>query len=507
MRRLTQEEVISEFRLVHGDKYDYSEVNYKGTDEKVTIICPKHGRFEQTPYQHKKGQGCPMCGIDKTASLHRFTTEDFIKKSKEVHGDFYDYSKVEYVNAQTKVCIICPEHGEFWQNPYNHMHGDRCKYCANPKDTKEEFVRKANIVHGNYYDYSKVEYMGSNVKVCITCPKHGDFWQTPSCHLSGRGCRKCSNERHSAPKRTTEQFIEEAKKIHGDKYIYDKTVYVGNRKYVTITCPIHGDFKQLAQSHLSGCGCNECAKEEKRKSKEQFVEDAKRVHGDRYGYDKVDYTDCREKVCITCEKHGDFWQSANAHLQGQGCPECAHEEYSESKKTPLADMIAMFNDVHGNTYDYSLINKETYKNFHTPVPIICKEHGVFNQKPTLHAKGMGCPQCKKSLGENRVKRFLDNSHFLYIQQYKILNENLFCQQKKMFVDFYLPQQNVIIEFNGAQHYVSVDYFGGDKTFERQQNRDLALRQYCEEHKIKLIEIPYTEINNIETILKKELKTK
>lgn len=376
MRRLTQEEVISEFRIVHGDKYDYSEVNYKGTDEKVTIICPIHGRFEQTPYQHKKGQGCPMCGIDKTASSHRFTTEDFIKKSKEVHGDFYDYSKVEYVNAQTKVCIICPEHGEFWQNPYNHMHGDRCKYCANPKDTKEEFVRKANIVHDNKYDYSKVEYRGSNVKVCITCPKHGDFWQ-----------------------------------------------------------------------------------------------------------------------------------SAYAHLQGQGCPECAHEEYSESKKTPLADMIAMFNDVHGDTYDYSLITKETYKNFHTPVPIICKEHGVFNQKPTLHAKGMGCPQCKKSLGENRVKRFLDNSHFLYIQQYKILNENLFCQQKKMFVDFYLPQQNVIIEFNGAQHYVSVDYFGGDKTFERQQNRDLALRQYCEEHKIKLIEIPYTEINNIESILKKELKIK
>lgn len=437
--------------------------------------------------------------------MRRLTQEEVIESFREVHGNKYDYSKSVYVNAHTKVCIICPDHGEFWQNPYSHMHGDKCKYCANPKDTKEEFVEKARLVHGDKYDYSKVEYNGSNVKVCITCPTHGDFWQTPSCHLSGRGCRKCSNERHSVPKRTTEQFIDEAKKVHGDKYIYDKSVYVGNRKHVTITCQKHGDFKQLAQSHLMGCGCRECAIEEQRKNKEQFIADAKKVHGDRYGYDKVDYTDCRDKVCITCNKHGDFWQIANAHLRGQGCPKCAHEEYSESKTTPLSDMLNMFIDVHGDTYDYSLINNETYKNFHTPVPIICKEHGLFNQKPSLHIKGMGCPQCKKSLGENKIKKYLDKKEIVYIQQYKILNENLFCRQKKMFVDFYLPQQNVFIEFNGAQHYVSVDYFGGDKTFERQKERDMALRQYCKEHKIKLVEIPYTEYNNIDNILNKEIK--
>lgn len=302
---------------------------------------------------------------------------------------------------------------------------------------------------------------------------------------------------------TKEEFIKRARKVHGNKYLYNKTIYIGNRKHVTITCPIHGDFNQIAQSHLMGHGCRMCANEKLKKSTDGFISDARKVHGDRYGYEKVDYTDCRNKVCITCYKHGDFWQMANAHLQGEGCPQCAHEEYTNKKRKPIEEMLYSFKCVHGETYDYSLINKETYKNSHTPVPILCKEHGVFIQRPSHHLKGMGCPQCKKSLGENRIKLFLENINVLYVQQYKIINENLFCQQKKMFVDFYLPQQNVIIEFNGAQHYVSVDYFGGDNTFEKQQKRDLALRQYCKEHKIKLIEIPYSEYSNIEKVLKKE----
>lgn len=435
----------------------------------------------------------------------RLTQEEFISRAIAAHGNKYDYSKVVYVNAHTKVCIICPEHGEFMQMPYSHINGGRCKYCANPKDTFEGFIQKARLVHGDKYDYSKVEYKGSNVKVCILCPKHGEFWQTPSSHLTGRGCRKCVKEKLGSCKLTTEGFIEKAKAIHGDRYLYKHTIYVGNRKYVTITCPKHGDFQQLAQSHLKGCGCRKCAIEKQKKDKEQFIIDAKRVHGDRYLYDKVNYKGCMGKVCITCKKHGDFFQSANAHIHGEGCPLCAREEYSKNKRTPIGDMICSFKDVHGDTYDYSLINEDTYKNYHTNVPIICREHGVFMQNPLNHAKGMGCPQCKKSLGENKIKKYLDKIKYLYIQQYKILNENLFCQQRKMFADFYLPSKNVIIEFNGAQHYKIVDYFGGKNTFERQQNRDFALRQYCKEHKIKLIEIPYTEYDNIESILEKELK--
>ena len=119
--------------------------------------------------------------------------ETFVKRSISVHGDKYDYSKVNYVNSSTKVCIICPEHGEFWQIPPSHMKGFGCAECGgSKKSTKEQFVEKAMAIHGDKYDYSKVVYLSSKKKVCIVCPEHGEFWQTPHDHLAGKGCAKCS---------------------------------------------------------------------------------------------------------------------------------------------------------------------------------------------------------------------------------------------------------------------------------------------------------------------------
>ena len=145
-------------------------------------------------------------------------TKEFIEKAKEVHGDKYDYSKVEYIDANTKVCIVCPIHGEFWQKPSNHLQGKGCLVCAQRRNTitKEEFIKKAREVHGDKYDYSKVEYITSTTKVCIICPKHGEFWQTPCSHLQGCGCNKCRSL-------ATEEFIEKARKVYGDKYDYSKT--------------------------------------------------------------------------------------------------------------------------------------------------------------------------------------------------------------------------------------------------------------------------------------------
>lgn len=114
MRRLTTEEFITKAREVHGDKYDYSKSVYTTKKEKVIITCPIHGDFEQSPDGHLRGQGCPKCKFEKLANDSRGTTEEFIEKAKQVHGDKYDYSKVNYVNARTKVCIVCSEHGEFW---------------------------------------------------------------------------------------------------------------------------------------------------------------------------------------------------------------------------------------------------------------------------------------------------------------------------------------------------------------------------------------------------------
>lgn len=123
----------------------------------------------------------------------KLTTEDFILKAKEIHGDKYDYSKVEYVNMQTEICIICPQHGEFLQVPRNHLNIHGCPKCCKTgiKLSKEEFIQKAKEIHGDKYDYSKVEYINAKTKVCIICPIHGEFWQIPNSHLNGNACNKC----------------------------------------------------------------------------------------------------------------------------------------------------------------------------------------------------------------------------------------------------------------------------------------------------------------------------
>ncbi|WGZ93393.1 MAG: DUF723 domain-containing protein [Candidatus Thiothrix putei] len=128
--------------------------------------------------------------------MRKLTTKEFIKRSREVHSDRYDYSKVEYVNNKTKVVIICPEHGDFEQSPNSHLSGIGCPHCANEskKLTQESFIQKANEVHDNKYDYSKVEYTHSATKVEIICPIHGAFEQTSYNHLRGSGCPHCGYE-------------------------------------------------------------------------------------------------------------------------------------------------------------------------------------------------------------------------------------------------------------------------------------------------------------------------
>ena len=193
-----KESFIKKAEIVHNGKYDYSKTEYKKSDEKVYIICPIHGEFQQTPNSHLRGNGCPKCGIEKRQLTQRKTYEDFVREAKEVHGDKYDYSKVEYKGYDTPVCIICPIHGEFWQRPGKHLIGHGCPECGidkssrNQSFTTQSFVQKAKEVHGDKYDYSKVEYKGYDVPICIICPIHGEFWQTPDSHLQGSGCQICS---------------------------------------------------------------------------------------------------------------------------------------------------------------------------------------------------------------------------------------------------------------------------------------------------------------------------
>ena len=331
MSKITTNEIIAKAKLVHGDKYDYSKVDYVKDYIKVCIICPEHGEFWQRPHAHLQGQGCPKCKSKKQTC----TTDEFIAKAKKIHGDKYDYSKVKYVDAKSKVCVVCPEHGEFWQIPYHHTKGCGCPKCANKnkgeyrRSSKKDFITKARKIHGDKYDYSNVDYVNNYTKVCIICPKHGEFLQTPSNHLSGKGCPKCkadkTRERLILSK---EGFIKKARLVHGNKYDYSKVEYVNNITKVCIICPEHGEVWQTPNHHLSGCGCHKCGGEKQTSTKEKFIKKAKEIHGDKYDYSKVDYSNAHTKVCIICPNHGEFWQTPNNHLRGHGCPKCKRNQLS-----------------------------------------------------------------------------------------------------------------------------------------------------------------------------------
>lgn len=256
MKKLTTEIFLERAALIHGDKYNYDGVIYQGTNVKVNIICLKHGKFLQTPYKHIfRKQGCPYC-----AGIVKFTNEEFIVRANKTHNNKYNYDKVEYVNAHSKVIITCPDHGDFLQEANSHILGNGCNKCHGRfADDTESFVAEAIKVHGDKYNYGKVKYIDTNVKVIIICPSHGKFLQSPRSHLQGTGCCKCGRQSQKEKRlKTNEEFVKDAKQMHGNKYNYDKVEYLNTHSKVLITCFKHGDFLQDPSSHLSGTGCPSC---------------------------------------------------------------------------------------------------------------------------------------------------------------------------------------------------------------------------------------------------------
>jgi len=184
---------------VHGKTYDYSNVVYLLSHVNVEIICRLHGIFYQSPSLHLSGNGCQMCGAMKSASTKtRGAADEFVAKSRLVHGDKYDYESVNYESNLSKVDIICKIHGVFNQSPQNHLAGKGCQQCgrmrriASQTDTRDVFIEKAISVHDDKYTYDEVVYLKSNVSVLLKCKKHGEFWIAPNKHLQGRGCPRCS---------------------------------------------------------------------------------------------------------------------------------------------------------------------------------------------------------------------------------------------------------------------------------------------------------------------------
>jgi Zn ribbon nucleic-acid-binding protein len=414
----------------------------------------------------------------------------------------------------------------------------------------EVWKEKAKKKHGDrytYLSYGDINYRGNKKKIPLICKVHGKFEMWSGDHLKGSGCRQCSIENQ---KMDTPKFIEKAKLKHGDKYLYDKVNYVNTAEPVIITCPTHGDFKQIPNGHLNGNGCKLCKYESFRDTKEEFIKKAKNIHGDLYDYSKIDYKNNYTNIDIICKEHGVFSQRPSDHLASRGCPRCGVVKSNEKKLKDKTWFITEARKVHGSVYDYSISNYTGYDNnidiickkhgkftttvrLHlagsickqcsyenlrsntanfikkskkvhgelfdyskskyvdqlTKIEIVCKKHGSFWQTPESHYKQTGCPVCSESKGERKVRLWLKNNKIDYIREYKLSGH-------RYRYDFYLPELNILLEFHGLQHYQPIEHFGGLKTFKGVLKRDQHKRELAHLHNIPLIEVKYN-VSDIE----------
>lgn len=303
-------------------------------------------------------------------------------------------------------------------------------------------------------------------------------------------------------RKTKQDFINDALVVHGAKYIYSEVEYQNTHTAVKIICPIHGEFFQEPVCHLSQKqGCPECGGT-KKGSTENFVSKARTIHGNLYDYSLVEYGNNDTKVKIICSLHGMFEQRPRNHIVGKaGCPRC-----SKTKRLTSDEFIQRSKEIHGEKYDYSLVQ---YINSTTKVKIICPTHGIWEVQPKAHTLSKnGCPKCSSSRGEEEIERFLISHNVPYISQFAPSGLHYVPSKKShLRFDFFLPKHNLLIEFDGEQHKKFIKrYHRTIKGFKIQQERDKLKTNHAITNNIQLVRIPYSQIDNIPSILKHYLST-
>lgn len=351
--------------------------------------------------------------------------------------------------------------------------------------TKEEFIKKACIENPNY-DYSEIEYINGSNPITVSCNNGHYFTMNARSFYHKVNCPECSRLKHE------ESFIEKAKKIHNDKYIYKDINYINNDIPINITCPIHGIFKQRPSDHLKGYGCSKCSKKYKPTSKE-WGEFASSIYNNKYDYSKVEYVDNKTPVLIICHEkdengveHGEFYQIPNNHIRGLGgCPKCRsnykHHLYAKTTEQFIKDS----KEIHGDKYDYS---KVEYVNNKEKVCIICPEHDEFWQIAGSHLSGAGCPMClyksQAKLYEKLKMSFPDEEILFEV------GSNVVSWIEKQRFDIYFPKYNIAVEYDGEQHYRPVNIFGGEENFIKVKERDKLKEQKCKENNCNLFRMKY-----------------
>ena len=510
---LGPEEILSRLIEAHGDKYEFDIPPNVRTTTKISYKCEIHGKKYGLVTNLLAGKGCRECGRIAAVQKRSITTEQWIEKARKVHGQKYDYSKTKYLNAKVKVIVTCPDHGDFEINPSNHIQPSLkrgCKGCSGGKFSnwdnaqkrlsQDSFIKRVSYAAPLNLDFSKAIYRGLKKTVTVVCKLHGEFEAWPSNLFSGQNCSECASAIGGKKRRLSSKDIKERiTQRFGKKYIIDQSSIKMATEPVRLKCSKHGWFDGLIGNLISSSGCPKCTHEKttilrsrsQTLSKEKLIARFRSIHGNFYDYSKTEPEGTQSSVLINCKKHGEFPQRVYSHLEGKGCPSCGAERKIADARLSQGEIYARLSKINGGIFIYppncGLDLKEK-------IPIICREHGIFYQPLRIHLKGNGCSECSQSLGAKRVSQWLRNHEVIYEVEFKIPAGD---KGLPLRADFFLPEHNLFIEYDGEQHFRPISFFGMDEetplhVFHKQKERDEAKTKWIKINGFDLLRIKFDQ---------------
>lgn len=439
-------------------------------------------------------------------------TKEFIKKAKKIHGKKFDYSKSEYTGYNALICVICPKHGERFPSASNHLAGHGCRECQNEEKIErngKKFFKLAKKLHGNSLDFSNSVYKGSKKEIIVRCPIHGDFPTTPDSLKQGCGCTKCGRKKAAKKKSSgKDNFVKKAESIHGKgTYDYSLVKYINSKTKVDILCRIHGKFSQRPEQHTRGQGCPKCGHEKSNEAKKLSPRDiiirGRNKFGDKFSYNFEGYSSTKDDMQLQCNTCGhNFKQTPTDHFNcEEPCPVCG------DRFLDVEVFLRRAEKVHKGKFTYPNL---TFKYAKDKITVVCPEHGEFFPTVDNHLNGTGCPSCVEmtnSRGAKRIEAYLKANAIKFEKEKKFSSlKNTKGKVAPLEFDFFLIDLDILLEFDGRQHFEPVDIFGGEEGFKRLQENDRQKNTWVKNSPYKLIRIRHDHEEDIEIILDELLLT-
>lgn len=402
----TQEEVIKEFKEVHGDKYDYSLVKYIDARTRVDIICRIHGSFPQYPYEHKKGSNCRKCSRITGAKKKTLKREKVLEEFTKVHGQTYDYSKFKYEKSDVPSIIICKIHGEFPQSYSDHRSGKGCSDCSVKKVaekntlSQEEFLSRCSIHNFTNLDFSNTVYKGMNKYVEVICKKHGSYPVKAKHLANGVNCKDCSYEKATKEKHLTQQqFLDRAYNIFGNLYSYENTIYTKMSEEIKVFCNKHKyTFNVIPGNHLyKQQRCPKCSKNLSKPEEglRKFVKklDKEIKFNDRRAIKPLELDVLLPKRKIAFELNGIYWHKED--FVGKNY----HRDKTIACKEKGIRLIHIFEDEWNNKSDIVKSRISNLLNF--------TSNKIYGRQCEI--KKVSSKECKKFLNYNHIQGNVNSS--------------------------------------------------------------------------------------------------